>query len=67
MGISKTIVCLIRQLYEGQQSAVRLESGTTDWFPVGKGVQQGCILSPYLFSLYTEHIMRAAKESPEKE
>ena len=64
---AELIVCLIRQLYEGQQSAVRLESGTTDWFPVEKGVRQGCILSPYLFSLYTEDIMRAAEESPGKE
>ena len=58
MGFGRRITSLIKGLYEGQESAVRLESGLTDWFPVQKGVRQGCILSPYLFSIYTEKIMR---------
>ena len=44
--------------YEGQEAAVRTGHGTTDWFPIGKGVHQGCILSPYLFNLYADYIMR---------
>ena len=51
--------CLLRNLYGGQEATVRTEHGTTDWFQVGKGVRQGCILSPCLF-LYAEHIMRNA-------
>ena len=58
MNFNQKPVNLIRSLYEGQQSAVRLECGTSEWFPVTKGVRQGCILSPHLFSLYTEGIMR---------
>ena len=58
MNFNQKLTNLIRSLYEGQQSAVRLECGTSEWFPVTKGVRQGCILSPYLFSLYTEGIMR---------
>ena len=58
MGFSKKITSLIQSLYIGQESAVRLESGNTDCFPVKKDVRQGCILSPSLFSIYTENIMR---------
>ena len=58
MNFNQKLINLIRSLYEGQQSAVRLECGTSEWFPVTKGVRQGCILSPHLFSLYTEGIMR---------
>ena len=52
MNFNQKLINLIRSLYEGQQSAVRLECGTSEWFPVTKGVRQGCILSPHLFSLY---------------
>ena len=58
MNFNQKLINLIRSLYEGQQSAVRLECGTSEWFPVTKGVREGCILSPHLFSLYTEGIMR---------
>ncbi|GFO23370.1 retrovirus-related pol polyprotein from type-1 retrotransposable element r2 [Plakobranchus ocellatus] len=58
---------LVKSLYEGQQSAVQLEYGTTEWFPVTKGVRQGCILSPHLFSLYTEEIMRDVEFDPRKD
>ena len=58
MNFQPKLVNLIKSLYKDQQSAVRLEGGTSEWFPVTKGVRQGCILSPHLFSLYTEGIMR---------
>ena len=58
MGIPDHLTCLLRNLYAGQEAAVRTEHGTTDWFQIGKGVCQGCILSPCLFNLYTEYIMR---------
>ena len=58
MNFHPHLIYLIKSLYKGQQSAVQLECGTTEWFPVKKGVRQGCILSPHLFSLYTEGIMR---------
>ena len=54
------MTCLLRNLYAGQEATVRTGHGTTDWFQVGKGVQQGCILSPCLFNLYAEYIMRNA-------
>ena len=54
------LICLLRNLYAGQEAAVRTLHGTTDWFQVGKGVRQGCILSPCLFNLYAEYIMRNA-------
>ena len=52
--------CLLRNLYAGQEATVRTGHGTTDWFQIGKGVRQGCILSPSLFNLYAEYIMRNA-------
>ena len=52
------LACLLRNLYVGQKSTVRTGHGTTDWFKIGKGVCQGCILSPCLFNLYAEYIMR---------
>ena len=61
MGIPDHLTCLLRNLYEGQEATVRTLHGTTDWFKTGKGVCQGCILSPCLFSLYAEYIMRNAK------
>ena len=54
------MICLLRNLYAGQEATVRTGHGTTDWFQIGKGVHQGCILSPYLFNLYAEYIMRNA-------
>src|SRR5574337_1003193 len=58
MGIPDHLICLLRNLYAGQEATVRTGHGTTDWFPIGKGVRQGCILSPCLFNLYAEYIMR---------
>ena len=60
MGISDHLTCLLRNLYAGQEASVRTGHGTTDWFQIGKGVHQGCILSPCLFNLYAEYIMRKA-------
>ena len=60
MGIPDHLTCLLRNLYAGQEATVRTGHGTTDWFQIGKGVRQGCILSPCLFNLYAEHIMRYA-------
>ena len=61
MGIPDHLTCLLRNLYAGQEVRVRIGHGTTDWFQIGKGVRQGCILSPYLFNLYAEYIMRNAR------
>ena len=61
MGIPVNLTCLLRNLYADQEATVRTEDGTTDWFPIGKGVNQGCILSPGLFNLYAEYIMRNAQ------
>ena len=58
MGIPDPLTCLLRNLYAGQEATVRTGHGTTDWFQIGKGVRQGCILSPCLFHLYAEYIMR---------
>ena len=58
MGISDYFTCLLRNLYAGQDSTVRTRHGTTDWFQIGKGVRQGCILSSCLFNLYAEYVMR---------
>ena len=60
MGIADHLTCLLRNLYAGQEATVRAGHGTTDWFQKGKGVHQGCILSPCLFNLYAEYIMRNA-------
>ena len=61
MGIADHLTCLLRNLYAGQEAAVRTEHGTTDWFQIGKGVKQGCILSLCLVNLYAEYIMSNAK------
>ena len=58
IGIPDHLICLLRNLYAGQEATVRTGHGTTDWFQIGKGVRQGCILSPYLFNLYAVYIMR---------
>ena len=58
MGISEHLTCLLRNLYVGQEATVRTGHGTTDWFQIGKGEHQGCILSPCLFNFYAEYIMR---------
>ena len=58
MGIPDHLTCLLRNLYAGQEATVRTGHGTTDWFQTGKGVHQGCILSPCLFNLYAEYLMR---------
>ena len=60
MGIPDHLICLLRNLYSFQEAAVRTGYGTTDWFQIGKGVRQGYILSPCLFNLYAEYIMRNA-------
>ena len=60
MEITDYLTCLLRNLYAGQQATVRIGHGTADWFQIGKGVCQGCILSPCLFNLYAEYIMRNA-------
>ena len=61
MGIPDHLTCLLRNLYAGQEAIVRTGHGTTDWFQIGKGVRQGCILSPYLFNFYAEYIMKNAR------
>ena len=61
MGIPDHLTCLLRNLYAGQEASVRTGPGTTDWFQIGKGVHQGCILSPCLFNLYAEYIMQNAR------
>ena len=61
MGIPDRLTCLLRNLYAGQEGTVRTGHGTTDWFQIGKGVRQGCILSPCLFNLYAEYVMQNAR------
>ena len=61
MGIPHHLTCLLRNLYAGQEATVRTGHGTTDWFQIGKGVHQGCILSPCLLNLYAEYIIRNAR------
>ena len=60
MGIPDQLTCLLRNLYAGQEATVRTGHGRMDWLQIGKGVYQGCILSPYLFNLYAEYIMQNA-------
>ena len=60
MGIPDHLICLLRNLYAGQEATVRTGHGTTDWFQIGKGVRQSCLLSPCIFNLYAEYIMRNA-------
>ena len=60
MGIPDHLTCLLRNLYAGQEATVRTGHGTADWFQIRKGVHQGCLLSPCLFNLYAEYIMRDA-------
>ena len=60
MGIPENLTCLLRNLYAGQETTVRTGHGKTDWFQIGKGVRQGCILSHYLFNLHAEYITRNA-------
>ena len=61
MGIPDHLTCLLRNLYAGLEATVRTGHAATDWFQIGKGVRQGCILSPCLFNLYAEHILRNAR------
>ena len=61
MGTLDHLTCLLRNLYAGQEATVRTGHGTTNWFPIGRGVRQGCILSPCLFNFYAEYIMRNAE------
>ena len=61
MGIPDHLTCLLNNLYAGQEATVRTGHGTTDWFQIGKGIRQGCMLSPCLFNLYAEYIMRNAR------
>ena len=61
MGIPDHLICLLRNLYAGQEATVRTGHGTTDWFQIGKRVHQGCILSPSIFHLYIEYIMQNAR------
>ena len=60
MGIPNHLTCLLRTLYAGEEETIRTGHGTTDWFQIGKGVREGCILSPCLFNFYAEYIMRNA-------
>ena len=60
LGIPDHLTCLLRNLYSGQDATVRTEHGSTDWFQIGKGVGEGCILSPCLFNLHAEYIMQNA-------
>ena len=61
MGIPDRLICLLRNPYAGQEATVKTGHGTTDWFQIGKGVRQGCMLSPCLFNLYAEYAMRNAR------
>ena len=61
MGIPDHLTCLLRNLYAGQEATIRTGHGTMDWFQIGKGVHQSCILSPCLFNLYAEYIMQNAR------
>ena len=68
MGIPDRLTCFLRNLYVGQEATVKTRRGTMDWLKIGKGVHQGCILSPCLFNLYAEYIMQnAGLEDPQAE
>ena len=67
MGIPDHLTCLLRNLYAGQEATVRTGHGTTDWFQIRKGVRQSCILSPCLFNLYSEYIMRNVLDEAQAE
>ena len=60
MGLPDHLTCLLRKLYASQEATIQTRHGTTDWFQIGKGVRQGCVLSPCLFNFYAEYIMRNA-------
>ena len=60
MGIPEHLICLLKNLYAGQEATGRTGHGTTDWFQIGQGVHQGCVLSPCLLNFYAEYIMRSA-------
>ena len=60
MGITDHLTCLLRNLYAGEEAIVKIKHGTKDWFQIGKGVHQGCVLLPCLFNLYAEYIMQNA-------
>ena len=62
MGIPGHLTCLLRNLYAGQEVTVRIGHGTTDWFQIGRGAHQGCILSPCLFNLYAEYVMQNTRQ-----
>ena len=66
MIIPDHLMCLLRNLYEGPEATVRTRHGTTDWLQIGKGVHQGCILSPCLFNLYAEYIMQNSRMDEEQ-
>ena len=66
MGIPDHLACILRNLCEGQEATVRTGHGTTDWFQIGKGVSQGCMLSPCLFNLHAEYIMQNASLDEEQ-
>ena len=64
MGFAPHLVRLLENLYKDQEAAVRIDGETSEWFSVGKGVRQRCILSPYLFNVYAENIMRRVRHDP---
>ena len=66
MGVANHFTCLLRNLYAGQEAAVRARHGTMAWFQIGKGVRQGCILSPCLFTLYAEYIIEMLNRMKQK-
>ena len=67
MGIPDNFTCLLRNLYAGQEATVRTGHGTTDWFQIGKGIHQGCVLSPCLFNFYAEYVMHAGMDEAQLE
>ena len=66
MGFAPHLVGLLENLYKDQEAAVRIDGETSEWFSVGKGVRQGCVLSPYLFNVYAENIMRRVRHDPQR-